>query len=269
MVINLSITTDLYDDGGPIFPKLKIFAECGFTHIHWCEHWSRDVLYENFYIEGLRKILKQLNIKLLDTHNAETSEISLSSVEEEKRKQAVRLLTNRILFTAELGGDCVVIHPPSYIRDRTLYKKKWKSLERSLVEEESLCKKTKIKLAIENSSKPTEEFYTILKKFSPSFIGFCFDSGHANIGKNLELIELLNNRVIALHLHDNYGIKDEHSLPGRGTVNWQMIIDALKKIGYSKPLNFELRFPNDNISVSSFVKKAYKIGKDFTQRLKS
>ncbi|MEM4529334.1 MAG: hypothetical protein QXQ52_02265, partial [Candidatus Methanomethylicaceae archaeon] len=31
------------------------------------------------------------------------------------------------------------------------------------------------------------------------------------------------DRIIHLHLHDNYGIEDEHRVIGDGNVNWQLI----------------------------------------------
>ena len=57
------------------------------------------------------------------------------------------------------------------------------------------------------------------------------------------------DKLIQTHLNDNFGwlceeneINDIHSPPGTGTVDWLRVVDALDKIGYEKPITFELKF---------------------------
>ena len=40
----LSITTDYAKDTGDPSPYLKRIADAGFSHIHWCHHWSTDFI---------------------------------------------------------------------------------------------------------------------------------------------------------------------------------------------------------------------------------
>lgn len=72
--------------------------------------------------------------------------------------------------------------------------------------------------------------------------GLCMDTGHLNLlGKNQgTYIRKLGDRVKAVHLHDNNGIKDSHMLPYSGNVRWEHVTEALKQIGYSGSLNFEI-----------------------------
>lgn len=114
MNTRLSIATDFDDDGGPIEPKLAQVAAAGFTHIHWCEHWSKDVLYEPFYTRGVGRALKRFGLKPLDVHNAQTQTASPSSPDPICRERGVRLLRNRLEFTAQLGGAVLVIHPTAF-----------------------------------------------------------------------------------------------------------------------------------------------------------
>ena len=78
--------------------------------------------------------------------------------------------------------------------------------------------------------------------------GFCFDTGHANIcGKNLyQFIVALGDRIKILHIHDNDGVSDLHSIPytferswaGLST-DWEGFVRGLKDINYKGNLNFE------------------------------
>lgn len=74
----------------------------------------------------------------------------------------------------------------------------------------------------------------------------CWDVGHANLGGFDQAFSLrkVGTRLKALHLHDNYGTKDDHSLPFLGTVDWQGILSALGDIGYLEAFNYEVNAKN-------------------------
>ncbi|MCR5526581.1 MAG: sugar phosphate isomerase/epimerase [Lachnospiraceae bacterium] len=79
--------------------------------------------------------------------------------------------------------------------------------------------------------------------------GFCFDAGHAALlGRNIyEFVTRLGDNLRAVHLHDNDGIADLHGIPytyagswgGKPVTDWEGLIKALHKIGYSGTVNFE------------------------------
>lgn len=77
--------------------------------------------------------------------------------------------------------------------------------------------------------------------------GFCFDIGHANlVGANIrQYLNTLGSRLTILHLHDNDGIYDTHTVPyacmtgAKLTCDWEGLILGLKDIGYEGALNFE------------------------------
>lgn len=78
--------------------------------------------------------------------------------------------------------------------------------------------------------------------------GFCFDVGHANLlGKNLyQSVMTLGDRIRILHIHDNDGVSDLHTLPYtfmRGwsglSTDWDGFLRGLREIGYKGVLSFE------------------------------
>ena len=80
-------------------------------------------------------------------------------------------------------------------------------------------------------------------------MGFCFDTGHANlVGIDFEdFITTIGNRLKVLHIHDNDGIGDLHQIPFTFTKNrenvsstdWEGFIRGLRKIRFDKVLSFE------------------------------
>ena len=77
---------------------------------------------------------------------------------------------------------------------------------------------------------------------APEWVGICWDTGHANLARfdQTRGLHAVGSRLIALHLNDNCGDKnDEHLLPGIGTVDWQAVIQALVDIDYQGDLTYE------------------------------
>lgn len=72
-------------------------------------------------------------------------------------------------------------------------------------------------------------------------VGVCLDTGHAHImGDVVDAIETLSGLLIAMHVHDNHGARDEHLPPFEGTIGWPAALMALQKIGYDGTLILEL-----------------------------
>ncbi len=71
---------------------------------------------------------------------------------------------------------------------------------------------------------------------------FCFDIGHAHIeGGVAASLEAMQGRIVTTHLHDNNGEKDEHLLPGEGTIDWNSAVRALRANPEELPFVLELK----------------------------
>jgi sugar phosphate isomerase/epimerase len=65
--------------------------------------------------------------------------------------------------------------------------------------------------------------------------GICYDTGHRRFQDELPEFD----RVEAVHLNDNNGDTDEHTLPFEGSTNWQALVDHMVSSGYSGPMIVE------------------------------
>ncbi len=73
----------------------------------------------------------------------------------------------------------------------------------------------------------------------------CWDFGHAHEAGLDHYTELLKigKRLTVTHINDNWqGPEDEHLPPFYGTADWDAACRGIREIGYSHPLNFELKF---------------------------
>ena len=84
-------------------------------------------------------------------------------------------------------------------------------------------------LALENSVFP-EYLQFIFDNIKSEYIGFCFDSGHEHaFAKDFGYLDKFGDRLMALHLHDNDGIHDQHLVPFYGSIDWDAKVKQLKK----------------------------------------
>lgn len=125
------------------------------------------------------------------------------------------------------------------------------------------AKKLNMKVAFENTKIKGYLEY-VLDKIKDDNVGICFDAGHYHVHFDDEFnFELFKNRIFAVHLHDNDKSDDLHLLPFDGTINWEYVINKLKECNYNGPITMELCYRYDylNMSLDSFYKKGYEVGK--------
>lgn len=71
--------------------------------------------------------------------------------------------------------------------------------------------------------------------------GICLDFGHAHLmGDVADAIETASEHLIATHVHDNRGRDDEHLVPYLGSIDWDVALMAMQKIGYDGTYLMEL-----------------------------
>ena len=100
-----------------------------------------------------------------------------------------------------------------------------------------------------NANKAAERIDRINDKYHAEVLGFCFDTGHANlIGVDFEnFITILGHRLKVLHIHDNDGKQDLHQIPftftatreNKSSTDWEGFIRGLRNIHFDAVLSFE------------------------------
>jgi sugar phosphate isomerase/epimerase len=93
-------------------------------------------------------------------------------------------------------------------------------------------------------------------------LGFCFDTGHANImGGVAKEFEIMQSRVKSLHVHDNNGVLDSHLFPTLatgGTIPWAEVMPMLRAREHQYPLLLELKESPDFPQPLESIRKIFK-----------
>ncbi|MCB0150800.1 MAG: TIM barrel protein, partial [Caldilineaceae bacterium] len=170
--------------------------------VHWCHQWRSDFLYADSEIEQIGRWLDEYGLKLNDVHGSEGIEKFWYAPEEYARLAGIELVKNRIDFTAKLGGDAVVMHvyPPTVRPDLAPYNDfLFDQIRRSLDDLQSYAVERGVRIALENLidfaateakvadvtqvGDNAELLARLLAAYPPEFLGLCFDSGHAILGR--------------------------------------------------------------------------------------
>lgn len=141
-----------------------------------------------------------------------------------------------IEFAGMLGAEHVVIHPGfcfAGVFDRRQAQLRAQEAISLLAE---VAKQHHSKLVVENVGYNGTELYTeeefarLLEPFDGA-VGYLLDVGHAYLnGWDIpRMIETLDDRLYAVHLHDNGGALDDHLPIGHGSIQWEPIFSALQQ----------------------------------------
>ena len=98
---------------------------------------------------------------------------------------------------------------------------------------------TGVKIAFENIRKLANLAY-VMERYPEA--GYCYDSGHecCYTDNRYDFLALFGKRILCTHIHDNSGYpNDDHLIPYDGVVDFDGVIERLKKTGYEGTLTSE------------------------------
>lgn len=260
--MRISTTTgEIADRLGSDELAIRAIAKAGFDACDfsmWSVPWHHGLWDEtdavfDAYFTHLREVAEACGLEIFQTHGPFPSAIG------EAAEDAHRLLALRRAIRAAslLGSRYIVIHPakhmdnlpdPGHTIAHTYNRAMFEALKPDL-------KAAGVQLALENmfgwniATKRAEPCYlsdatemlALLEALGEAQFCFCMDIGHAKLVDQspAEMLRRLGRHVAVLHVHDNDGLHDDHTLPFLGTADWTAVCRALGDIGYHGTMNME------------------------------
>ncbi|MGL4344983.1 MAG: sugar phosphate isomerase/epimerase family protein [Cellulosilyticaceae bacterium] len=284
--IELAIATDFLGESPEIEKveeTLKKIAEAGFTHIHWCHEWDGDYIYSTYEMLQIKEWMDKYGLRAKGIHATKGSRRPIERIASHyrkdytseiiyNRKAGVELIKNRVDLAECIGANEIVLHlyvPYEAVQNDLEAKDRfYEQVYASLDELEPYCLQKGVRICMENlfdmpQAIVEESLERMFQKYDKAFLGFCIDTGHANMvwqDDMTAIIEKYKDRLYAMHLHDNDQKGDGHHLPGNGTIKWPAVMASLAKTAYEEPLVFELACHEENVDM--FLEKAYQVSKD-------
>ncbi|RKX79396.1 MAG: hypothetical protein DRP57_13720 [Spirochaetes bacterium] len=194
------------------------------------------------------------------TKGVENEWYDIASLDHRIREKALKEIFEAVEIFKKAGAKFLVVHPGMDKFKSTTKNQYMENAVHSLKLISLFAHELGIQVLIENPPPPEigssvdeiKEIFKGLRDYKP---GFCFDIGHANI-TNEGIDAFLTSGLFPseLHISDNHGQKDEHLLPGEGSIDWGSFFTKVKhrfgeRVSEIK-FNFELgRFPGTAVLI--------------------
>lgn len=234
---------------------LNELAANGAKYVVLSHPWVELMIHDDNFKAFLVKSLSEAGLSIWGAHAPFGAVWDLDTWDESRRPAMLEEQSQAIAVAAELGSRSITFHvggnPPNatlpQLRDFTRA-----SLEKLL----PAAEENGIILCIENAMEPPsapDELLAFRAEFDSPFLGFTYDSGHANVmsgdhgrkdperyyksfksawNGNIvfedQALEKMAPHIVAVHLHDNNGYNDEHKLVGDGNIDWNYTMHVLK-----------------------------------------
>ncbi|MGN0972621.1 MAG: sugar phosphate isomerase/epimerase family protein [Aristaeellaceae bacterium] len=123
----------------------------------------------------------------------------------------------------------------------------------------ALAEDREVQLAFENL-RNLRNLSLVLESFPSRYVGFCYDScHHQNCAAGADLLAQYGGRMMALHLHDNGGARNQHRLPFDGDVDWAEVMHRLARTGYPGATSLEpMNWDYGQLTIRQFLALAYR-----------
>ncbi len=247
-------TTPVFDTFG-FEAGIQLLAKLGFdaldlnlVHIIYDEEFSEEN-YKNT-CSMLKKRAEENNIYFNQAHAPHPSYRFGDDDYNEKVKPA---LIRSVKAAGLVGAKQIVVHPtacPEGVDQKKFNLDFYNTLT-------PYAKEFQIKIALENmwgfdsvqdKIVPNvcsfgRELADCFDALDPEYFTVCLDVGHSGlVGQSAEaaIFELGGQRLHALHIHDNDNVKDLHTIPYQGKINWDAVMTALKCIDYDGDFTYEI-----------------------------
>jgi sugar phosphate isomerase/epimerase len=204
----------------------------------------------NLAATEIRRGVDGEGLKITSLHAFFGPDFDPSLTSEASRQRSADNLSREADFVLALGGDLVVVHPgcadtggSSSDADRVA------ALERSAEQLAGVGERTQVTFALENLphgqvGDDMAVLRRIVDRIDSPRLALTFDCGHANLTSNAAaVLRQAGPRLATTHIHDNFGVKDEHLPPGSGNVDMETMCRTLAEIKYRGDFGLELMAP--------------------------
>jgi len=171
--------------------------------------------------------------------------LSPSDPDKACRKKWLEEATAASRAALELGAKVLTFHTdldhgdPSE-RERYFHESMEKLLKAVTLPDESI-------FAVENGSAReagAESLMRLIEGYPAEKMGITLDMGHAHMEGDVQAaVRAVGGRLKSIHAHDNDSKTDDHLIPGKGNIPWEVLKKVLAGVNFQGAFVYEIRDP--------------------------
>jgi len=248
------VSTHLFHASRLTADHLVAIRRAGFAEVELCATRSHFDYTSPAAVADLGRWLAEQHLTLRSVHAPVAEAVrgpqwvapySTAAADEPRRRAAVAEVGRALTLARSIPYRHLVLHlgvPET--RDTPAGDNHLAAARRSLQEIAALAREVNVTVAVEVLGTGLSSAATLVRLLEEDLdlgpTGICLDLGHAHLrGDVVDTIETVSGHVVLTHLHDNAGRRDDHLVPGQGTIDWDATVMALQKLGYDDVLIFE------------------------------
>jgi len=268
--MRFGISTHLYHDRRLDRDHLAQIASFGFEAIELFATRSHFDYHDESAIAMLAEWLAETGLTLNSVHApiAESHTngrwfggFSNAEADNARRQQAVRESEAALQIARRIPFDTLAVHlgtPMSYSQPGDNNRAAaFRSADELCRVAEPLGVRVALEVIPNDLSSAASLVSLIERDLDAAHAGICLDFGHAHLmGDVADEIETAAEHVMATHVHDNRRRSDDHLVPYLGSINWDMALTTMQKIGYDGTYLMELANTNGPETVLDEARRA-------------
>ena len=199
--------------------RARMIKDAGFDCV--ITNADKNLNKQNGSIRKQIKEFKKVGLSLSSLHmRYDSSELNNFFKDNKIGDKLEKILIKDVKIAKKYGFSCVVVHLKEEFSFIGVER-----LKRIL----NVCEKLDIPLAIENIDY-RDVFVKVFENIDNKYLKFCYDSGHNNfIDSYFDYLGKYGEKLVCLHLHDNDGTDDQHTLNKYGNIDWEEVAKKLAK----------------------------------------
>ena len=277
--MRFGISTHLYHDRRLEREHIAQVADYGFEALELFATRSHFDYHDPAAVEQLALWLSETGLTLHGVHAPIMDRFGKGDVwgttfsnavqDQGKRQAAIRETETALHIATRIPFDVLVVHLGTPTRMSAAGDNARAAAVRSAQEICRIAEPFGVRVALEIIPNPLSDaaslVTTLERDIEAKHVGICFDFGHAHLmGDVADAIETAAEHLITTHVHDNRRRDDEHLVPYLGSIDWEMALVAMQKIGYDGTYLFELA---DNDSPAKVLEEARRARQRFERAL--
>ena len=250
--MRFGISTHLFHDQRLERAHLAQIADAGFeaielfaTRSHFDYHDAAAVTELSTWLTDTGLVLGSIHAPIMFALGSTGQSLSNATSDGAARQAAVHETDVALQLARQIPFDLLVVHLGTPDGRSGAGDNNRGAAFRSAEEICRLAEPHGVKVAFEvipNALSTPAELVTLLERdLEAPHAGICLDFGHAHLmGDVADAVEVAAEHLIATHVHDNRRRDDDHLSPFLGTINWDMALMTMQKIGYDGTYVLEL-----------------------------
>ena len=231
---------------------LKEFPKAGVSHLELSPLDIEDFQEYPLDFKHISKVANDNGVKIWSCHLPFWPFDLLDISKKQLSAQTVAYAKEIIDRASEIGVDKFVIHASGEPIEDSERQERMQCAQESLFILAEHAKKRGGVIAVEDLPRTclgrnADEVLQLISAHED--LRVCFDTNHLLDGEDpAAFIRKVGKKLITLHVSDYDFTDEKHWLPGEGLVDWQLMYQSLRAVGYSGVWLYELNFHNDKIS---------------------